>query len=91
MIGASMMMYDRNKHASCDMYNQDEIEKLNQFALKNKSLFKKDVINHVKSNIKLTGKINKIRDIQLFCRNFVQNKNSENIKTFKEEVDIVQR
>ena len=45
----------------------------------------------IKSNIKLSSKINKIRDIQLFYRNFVQKKNSENIKTFKEEVDMVQR
>ena len=29
-------------------------------------------VNHVRQNIKLSSKINKIRDIQLFYRNFVK-------------------
>ena len=38
---------------------------------------KKIQIDHVKSNIVLTGKINKIKDIQLFYRNFIKNQNQK--------------
>lgn len=31
-----------------------------------------DLVNHVKMNVELSGKINKIRDIQLFYRNFTK-------------------
>ena len=45
----------------------------------------------MKQNIQLTSKINKIRDIQLFTRNFIKENNIQNIKMFTDETDIVQR
>lgn len=48
-------------------------------------------INHVKRNIQLSAKINKIRDIQLFYRNYVRAEETDEIKKFKFEQDIVQR
>ena len=48
-------------------------------------------INHIKQNINLSSKIHKIREIQLFYRNFVKEANRAQIKQFQDEVDIVQR
>jgi len=50
-----------------------------------------DIINHVKQNIALTGKINKIKEIQLFYRNFVKDRNQKKIQQFLDEKDIVSR
>lgn len=40
-------------------------------------------INHVKKNIQLSGKINKIRDIQLFYRNYIKADETSQIKKFR--------
>ena len=48
-------------------------------------------IDHVKQNIKLSSKINKIRDVQNLYRNFVREKNQMNMKQYRDEVDIIQR
>lgn len=51
----------------------------------------KGPIDHVKKNIQLTAKINKIRDIQLFCRNISRENDTEEIKKFRDESDIIKR
>jgi hypothetical protein len=48
-------------------------------------------INHVMTNINLSAKINTIKGIQLFCRNFVKESSIKQISEFCREVDIMQR
>ena len=58
-----------------------------------KDLIKVDTgpINHIKKNIELSYKINKIRDIQLFCKSIVKDNDIKDIKKFKSESDMIQR
>ena len=39
-------------------------------------------VNHVKQNIALSSKINKIRDIQLFYRNYIKDQNRKDVQRF---------
>ena len=47
--------------------------------------------NHVRKNIHQTGKINQIRDIQLFCRNYSKNTETHEIKKMKDFADQMHR
>ena len=69
--------------------DKDEIEELLNGLSKEAET--NHLTNHIKKNIQLSSKISKIRDIQLFYRNLAKDNNTNQIKEFKEEIEVIQR